>query len=324
MTIVYHSKNYNKFLKKIKEELERTFKGCKRIAIKIHFGEPGNKTAFTPQDIKPVTNLLKDLDIGFFLFDSPVVYHSLRNNPKTYKKYAAEKGWSALGEIVISNDFVIVKGKNLKYEVCKPLVEADGVLVISHIKGHACSGFGGAIKNLGMGAVTKKTKKAIHDGGMPVYKGGCVQCGECEKACPLDTLKVKDKPIFGECYGCSNCIYVCPQNAIKPKVNYFDTLLAESASIAETKFKKIYYISFLKNITKECDCGSNPGKIIAKDSGYLASKYAVAIDMAAYNIITKNSSEDVFLKFNKKSGVEQVKEAEKFGMGSSKYKLKEI
>jgi len=324
MAIVYHANNKDKFLSKVKEEIKHRFKDCNKIAIKIHFGEPGNKTAFKPDDIKPITDILSELNIDFFLFDSLVKYSSSRNNTISYKNFAIKKGWGTLGEIRINDEHISVRGENLTYEVCRELVDADAVLVVSHVKGHVCTGFGGAIKNLGMGALTKKTKGDIHYGGEPVFVGKCTQCKACERACPLETLKVKDKPIFGICYGCSDCIYSCPNSAIKTRVNYFDTLLAEGAAVAQSKFKKFYYISFLKNITQLCDCESDSGEIIANNYGFLASHDGVAIDMAAYNIILKNEGKDVFLKFNKKSGIEQVKAAEKFGMGQSKYNLIEI
>lgn len=321
-TVFYSEKLDEKFLNKIREELRTAFKGCKKIAIKIHFGEPGNKYAFVPEDIKPITNILKDVGLDFFLFDSSVRYNSIRANPLTHKKYAIKKGWGELGEIVTNDEFITVKAKMMDYEVCKTLADADGVLVISHVKGHVCSGFGGAIKNLGMGALTPKSKGDIHSGASPVFSGECKQCRACELACPMGTLKVTaDGPEFGLCFSCSDCIYACPEGLIKPRVAPFDYLLAEGASCAQKKFKKEYYISYLTNIVKLCDCNSDPGKLIAKDSGFLASSDIVAIDAASHDIITKKAGEDVFLKFNKKGGMEQVQEAEKLGMGSSKYNL---
>ncbi|MBI5148443.1 DUF362 domain-containing protein [Candidatus Pacearchaeota archaeon] len=324
MTIVYHSTDYAKFIEVIKKELEKQFKGCKKIAIKIHFGEPGNKYALTPEQVKPITDLLKELNIDYFLFDSPVSYGGPRGNEKSHKEAAIEKGWQELGEIRISNEFIEVKGKNMRYQVCKELANADGVLVVSHVKGHVCSGFGGAIKNLGMGALTKKTKSDIHNGAKPEIIGECTLCGECKNACPINGIKVITKPMFIRCYGCSNCCYACKYGTIKPRVNFFDSLLAEGASTAQSKFKKVYYISFLMNITKECDCASNPGKLIAKDAGFLASSDGVAIDKASHDIIVKNEKEDIFLKYNKKTGLRQIEEAERFGMGSKQYKLLKI
>ena len=322
MTNVYYFENMDdSLLNKLKDEIKTAFDGCKKIAIKLHFGEPGSKTAFTPEQIKPIIDVVKELGMEYFMFDSPVAYPGPRTEVDSYKEYTKKKGWDKLGEVVISNDFVVVKGENMSYEVCKGLAEADGVLVVSHFKGHCCAGFGGAIKNLGMGALTKKTKSEIHDGSKPVIGEGCIQCKACERACPINGIKVTDKPEIKLCYGCSNCVYACPEGVMKCKLNYFDILLAEGANAAQSKFKKFYYVSYLKNITKLCDCVSDAEEMIAKDWGYLMGKDAVAIDQAAYDLVT--SEEDVFLKYNKKSGTEQVKAAESFGMGSSEYVLVE-
>ena len=212
----------------------------------------------------------------------------------------------------------------MTYDVCKPLAQADAVLVISHIKGHACSGFGGAIKNLGMGALTKESKGSIHDGAHPVFKGNCIQCRACANSCPLDGIEVTDHPEFNQCFGCSNCAKVCPEHSIKVKIAYFDTLLAEGAAAAQSKFKKHYYVSFMKRISLRCDCNAKSSEIIAKDAGFLMSKDGVAIDKAALDIITKNEGLNPFLKYNKKTGLDQIEEAERLGMGKSKYELVDI
>ncbi|MBI5881186.1 DUF362 domain-containing protein [archaeon] len=321
MAEVYHYKDTgNDFLAKLEAELKKEFSGCKRIAVKLHFGEPGNKTAFRPEDIAPITEVLKKLGIEFFLYDTSVAYPSPRGDTETNKRLALEKGWGTIGEVVVDGGFVPVS-KGRIYEVGKPLADADGVLVVTHFKGHVCCGFGGAIKNLGMGALSKKSKQGIHDGGSTKYIGGCTQCRTCERMCPIHGIKVTDKPEFITCYGCSNCAYVCPAHAIKPKVEYFDVLLAEGAAAAQSKFKRQYYVTFLKNITEKCDCESDPGRIIAPDKGILLSKDIVAIDKAAYDIITSKGTDDVFLRHNKKTGLEHVKAAEKMGMGSAEYTI---
>ena len=283
-----------------------------------------NNYAFKPDDIRPITNILKELKIDFFFFDSPVAYESVRKTSEGQIRVAKEKGWDKLGEVRSSEDFIVVRGENMLYEVCKELTEAEGVLVISHFKGHACAGFGGAIKNLGMGALTKRTKSMIHDYGSPVFNiEDCIKCKNCYLSCPINGIKFTNRPIFVNCYGCSNCAYNCPAKAIRPKKNYFDVLLAEGASIAQSKFKKYYYINVLKNVTKECDCEQDPKGIIAKDYGYFCSKDGVAIDKASYDMI-KKSEGDVFLNHNKKTGLQQVIAAEKFYMGKKEYKLRII
>jgi uncharacterized protein len=322
MTNVYFSENLdNKFLSKLKSELFSTFEGCKKIAVKIHFGEPGNATAFTPEDIASVTKILEDLSIEYFLYDSSVMYGGKRGKPDTHREYALRKGFM---NVELGDEFIDVKGNHLTYQVCKKLTDADGVLVLTHVKGHVCSGFGGAIKNLGMGALTKKTKTDIHTGGMPLFHGKCERCAKCVEMCPINGLVLEEGeeyPTVKKCFGCSNCAYECPHGVISTRVAPFDILLAEGAKAAQSKFKKYYYVSALRNITQKCDCESKPGNIIAKDSGWIMSEDAVGIDQAALDLISKKSGE-VFLKANKKVGTEQILAAERLDMGKKEYVLR--
>ncbi len=323
MPEVYFSRELSEeYLKILERNIKQKFKGCKKVAVKLHFGEEGNKTAFVPEDIKPITDLLKKNGFEYFLFDSATPYEGIRDNPHTYKEHAVKKGFGTLGPIVTDDSFTLVKGKHMDYEVCKPLADADAVLVISHFKGHGCCGFGGAIKNLGMGALTKKTKQGIHEGGKPEVLDNCNACKACEKACNFGFLKIENnKHVFLDCYGCSNCIILCPNKAMKPKVALFDTLLAEGASAAKSKFKKDYYINVAKNITKLCDCEIDSKEAIAGDIGYFAGEDLVAVDKASYDSVVKQEGIDVFLKFNQKSGLEQINTGEKLKLGNSTYQL---
>jgi hypothetical protein len=326
MSDVYHTEDEKKFLEKLKQELKEKFAGCNKIALKIHFGEPENKTTFVPEDIKPITDTLKEIGLDYFLFDSPVKYNSPRNTVEEYKKSAKEQGWEEIGEVRISNEFIEAEGKYIKkHQVCKELADADGVLVVSHFKGHLCSGFGGAVKNLGMGALTRESKEKIHEGGKPLMVGECTACGLCADACPFDAIEIKEKAeITGYCGGCSLCAIKCPNDVFKPKIATFDILLGEGAALAQSKFKKYYYVSILKKITKGCDCGSSGMGIIAKDDGFVMSCDGVSIDMASHDIIKKNEGKDVFLESNHKTGKEHVEAAAEFGMGEKGYNLIEI
>jgi uncharacterized protein len=324
MTNVYLSKSFDeKFTKQLRSELKTRFKDCKRIAVKIHFGEVGNTKAFSAKDVKPLMDLLDELKFDYFLYDSSITYGGPRGNPTTHKLLAKAKGFK---NVELGDEYIDVKGNHLTYQVCKKLADADAVLVLTHVKGHVCTGFGGSIKNLGMGALTAKTKQDIHTGGEPLFNYKCIKCGICVKNCPIDGLKLEDNtvhPVIKRCYGCSNCAYVCPHGVITPKVASFDVLLAEGANAAQSKFKKFYYISMVKNISKNCDCMPIPGQIIAGDIGWLACPDGVAIDQASYDLIVKKSGE-TFLKFNKKKGTQQIEAAEKLGMGKRKYVLKKV
>jgi uncharacterized Fe-S center protein len=314
----------------LEKELAKIFGKEEKIAIKLHMGEPGNKTALKPAFVKKIVDILKKLGAEPFLFDSPVTYNSPRNTEEGYLLAAGQMGFSgsALGcKVIISDESIPLKGKELTYGVCKTLADADGVLVLTHVKGHVCTGFGGAIKNLGMGAVSKQTKCFIHDGGAPKYIGGCTMCRACQRSCPTDNIRYeKDMPFFDKtwCSGCSNCSYVCPVSAIKPALTGFDFLLSEAASLALKSFKKAYFLNVMKDITKNCDCNSDPGPIIHPDVGYVLGKDILSVEKASFDLINKAAGEDFFRRVNKKTPLLHIKEAEKLGMGSLEYKLETI
>ncbi len=321
MTNVIYSTDMTEFARRVMPEIKRRFEGCGRIAVKIHFGEPGNKFALVPQQVKPLTDVLQQLGLNYFLYDSSVAYGGPRANPKSHKEAALAKGWGALGEIKTNDECAAQKGEYMTYQVCSELSKADGVLVVSHFKGHVCSGFGGAIKNLGMGALSVASKSAIHEGAKPVVDGECSLCGTCVDTCPVDGIRLEEYPHFDTCFGCSECIKLCPEQTLKVRLAFFDDLLADGASAAASTFKKAYYINFLTNIAESCDCDPGAKSIIAPDAGYLAGGDGVAVDQASYDVVAKRAGEDVFLKHNNKSGTEQIVAAQKFGMGSAAYDL---
>jgi uncharacterized Fe-S center protein len=324
MVNVYYSKSMDDiFLGRLRNELKKNFRGCRRIAVKMHFGEVGNTKAFTSKDVRPIIDLLEEMKFDYFLYDSSVTYGGPRANPMTHKLLAKAKGFR---NVETGDEFIDVKGKHLTYQVCRKLTDADAVLVLTHIKGHACTGFGGAIKNLGMGALTAKSKQDIHDNGKPVFNGICAHCGICVKNCPINGMKLdlnKPYPIVKMCWGCSNCAYVCPHKIIKPKLASFDVLLADGANAAQSRFKKYYYVSMINKVAQKCDCEPMSGEIIAKDAGWVMCSDGVAIDKASYDLIVKKNGE-VFLKYNKKTGTQQIEAAEKLGMGKRKYLLKTL
>ncbi|MFH1399564.1 MAG: DUF362 domain-containing protein [Candidatus Woesearchaeota archaeon] len=311
----------------LQQELKHVFSKGEPIAVKLHFGEPGNKTAVSPMLVKMVVDVLKAIGCKPFLFDSLVMYSSPRNNVEGYKKVAKERGFYDLGcPVVITDDFIEVKGKDLVFQVCKPLAEAEGVLVLSHVKGHICTGFGGAIKNLGMGAVTKKTKADIHTGGEPIYDSGCTLCGACAEHCPNDNVRFDGQPFFDKnwCCGCSNCSIFCPHGSTVVKVDTFDYSLAEGAQAALSKFKKVYFVNVAKDITKLCDCVSDPGKPIMDDIGFILGKDIVAVEKATHDLIVEKAGRDIFEEIHHKSPLVHIKEAEKLGMGNLRYSTKMV
>jgi len=318
--LIFSEKLSKEFLEAIKREMP--FRD-EKVAIKLHMGEPKNKNHLRPEEVKEFVKILKELGCEPFLFDTTVSYEGKRSSKKGYHEVAKFNGFDKVGcPIVIGGlEHEIVKGK-LDYEVAKALCGIS-VLVLTHVKGHVCTGIGGAIKNLGMGAMTKKTKNDIHEGGKPKIVGRCMLCKSCERSCPLGTLKVgKNGPILPEhCYGCSNCVLACKHGTIKTNIAQFDFLLAEAAKSAIKKFKKVYYVNFLTNIAKECDCKNKPLKPVMPDIGIVAGNDILSVEEASYDLIIKKAGEDIFKKLNKKSFAEQLKAAELLHMGSRKYKM---
>ncbi|MBT3405984.1 DUF362 domain-containing protein [Candidatus Woesearchaeota archaeon] len=302
------------------------FKGDK-VAIKMHMGEKGNLHYLRPKDVKPFVDVLKDLGAEPFLFDSIVIYSGGRDTVEKYLKTAEEHGYTeeAIGcPIVVSDDFVEVETQDMKFQVCKPLTGADGVLVLSHVKGHPCAGFGGAIKNLSMGGATKKSKGDMHNGCKPNLTGKCTVCGTCEKLCPAKSCTVKSGNFVNDenaCWGCSICIVQCPERALSPKVALFDDLLAQGAYATVKASKKVFCVNVIKNVSKYCDCQAGENPIVAKDVGVLFSADPVSIDNASVDLLDKAEGRDLFNDENHKDPKLQLGYSQDYGIGTLEYEL---
>ena len=317
------------FPKLLAQNIKDFYPPGSKIGIKVHFGEPGNLFAFTPAFIKQAVQSLQNVGLHPFLFDSPVSYDSPRNTVDGYYQVLKKKGITPenMGcPVIISDEGITTSFANLEYSICKHLIDTDGVLVLTHVKGHTCTGFGGAIKNIGMGGMSKTTKRHIHDSGKPHYQKGCIGCKECVVNCPLGNIKLKDnRPYFDQnwCCGCSNCIYVCTSGCIVPQKEVFDQGLVAGAKLALDLYPPVFYVNVLMNIMRLCDCVSNPGPRLSRDIGIVFGDDIVAIEKASLDLIVKEMGEDVFLKEHKKSPLVHIKIAEDFGLGHLEYILKE-
>ena len=325
MDKVYFLKDSRKLGKITRNLLENFYSKDFEVLVKIHFGEPGNKTALFPKDVKPIIEALKSWELNPIFIDTPVAYPSPRNTVKGYEKVAKERRYDKLAPFVISDHSIKVKTKDFTAEVCRELVKAKNVLVISHVKGHACSGFGGAVKNLGMGGVSPKTKATEHSLCKPKFVIECQGCGVCADFCPAEAIKMvkgKAKINLEECWGCSICQLECPHSCLAPEKATFDDLLAQGASAVINNLpKNTFYINIIKNITKLCDCEVNSGEIIAKDIGVLFSQNPIAIDRASVDLINKAERKDVFREINNKDPLLHVSFASKYTGEGLDYKL---
>lgn len=306
----------------------KSFSG-KKVPLKLHMGEKNNKY-FPPADfVKKVVDDLKKFDVDPFLFDTTVAYRAMRKSKRGYYKIAKLHGFEKekIGcDVVIDSRGVNVEIEGRKYEVAKHIKKSSHIFALSHVKGHVATGFGGAIKNLGMGGVTKKTKKHIHNGGRPVHnKDKCTYCGACAEVCPFNVITVKDsswKFNKRECFGCGLCVESCNYEALDNAEVELQYSLACSVK-ACVEGKNVIYLNELKRISRSCDCDPGSGPIICPDIGYLVSDDPVAVDQASLDLVNK-VKEDIFLKENKIDPYKQVKYGEEIGLGSTSYQLVEI
>ena len=301
----------------------------KKVPLKLHMGENKNPYFVKPELVKLAVDELKKVHADPFLFDTTVAYHGARYTKTKYLTLANLHGFTMKNvgcDVVIDDSGVSTVVEGRTFEVADHLKDATHIFALSHVKGHIQSGMGGAIKNFGMGGVTKETKIRIHDSSYPVYqKYACTYCGVCAEVCPFHAIKVNEESKdYNEkaCFGCGACVDACPSKALQYQDAALQFLLACSAK-ACVQGKNVLYLNELKRIAKGCDCDPNAGPIICPDIGYLVSDDPVAIDKASLDRIN-NVKENVFEKVNKVNPLKQIKYGEQIGLGSASYQLIEL
>ena len=301
----------------------------KKIPFKVHMGEKGNIYFPRVETVKKVVKNLKERKIKPFLFDTTVAYQAMRHTKEGYYKLAEMHGFTKenIGcSVVIDDKGVNVNIEGRDYEVAEHLYKSQYIFAFSHVKGHIATGFGGAIKNFGMGGVTKETKRIMHHKSRPVFKKDkCTYCGVCEKVCPFDAITVKENTWnynINNCFGCGVCIENCKFDALNYKDADLQFLLA-CAVKACLQDKNVVYLNDVNRIARGCDCDPDAGPVICPDIGYLVSDDIVAVDNASLDLIY-DLKPGVFEKYNHVNPKKQIIFAEKIGLGSSKYELIKI
>jgi len=301
----------------------------KNVPVKLHMGEIKNKYYPKSDFIKKVIIELKKHKIKPFLFDTTVAYPGLRHYVSGYQKVARLHGFTMKKidcDIVIDDSGVFKTIDNREYEVAWHLENSTHIFAISHVKGHVATGMGGAIKNFGMGGVTKETKIKMHHGSRPIYnKDACTYCGVCSEVCPFDAIKIKKdkwKKSSRSCFGCGVCVDMCENKALTYEDANFQYVLACAAK-ACVQNKSVLYLNEVKRIAKSCDCDPFAGPIICPDIGYLLSDDIVAIDKASLDLIN-SVKKDVFIQENHVDPIKQIQYGEELGLGSTNYQLMEL
>lgn len=330
--VVFISKNN---LEKIPEAMEmfglEKFRE-RKVLVKLHMGEKGNKWFVEPGIVKKICDKLNQSKSKPFLFDTIPCYSGGRGTKEEYMETAKMNGFGGIGyPIVIGDEGTNVRMNDHSFEVAKEMFNSEFIVAISHVKGHDVCAFGGAIKNFGMGGVSAKTKKFIHNGGQPVLnESKCNQCGKCEEVCLGEEL-VKKKAIriengwnvnYKYCPGCGRCVRICQYEALSYRIDNFSKLLALAAK-ACLSGKEVMYINVALKITRLCDCCINSLPIICEDIGIFVSNDPVAIDNASVDLVEKSMGK-TFKEIYGVDAKEQIKFAESFGLGKTSYELIEI
>lgn len=338
----------------IQRKLERLLKESRllslfnkneRVAVKMHFGEEGN-TGFVDSDyLRTICAVLLQKETVPFLADTNTLYRGKRMNCAMHLELAAEHGFNPanIGVAVLIPDEtekeniaeVRVNSNLVKVaRVARIFLEADAILGVAHFKGHMMTGFGGALKNIGMGCASRAGKLAQHSNISPyVIKKNCVGCGACETVCPTNAITIIDKKSKINnllCIGCASCIASCQYNAMDVqwevgKDDIQEKMVEYAFAVLRDKKRKSAFINFVLKITKECDCLAKDDPRIAPDIGILASADPLSLDRASLDLVVQACGKDIFKEVHPlRNGTKQLKHAFEIGLGNLEYELVKI
>lgn len=349
---------YERFLKEY--GLSKHFSKDDWVAIKIHFGSEGAHRVIRPSFIQKTVAAVKEAGGKPFVTDTtrmlgPEALEFARWNGYTESSLEAPL---ILADGAFGYDNVLVPAGRYQKEVAiaSAIYDAPSMMVLSHVKGHIQSGFGGAIKNLGMGGLSCMHREKKHEpcrGGIHSYHKGemtwhgdnCNYCLLCVDICPMGALSFDDdrKLVIDtrKCFYCGRCARVCQFEGLEFPIDphYFNETLAHAAKAVINTFeqKKLLYISFMHEIQPECDCMPIADVPFVQDQGILISTDPVAIDRASVDIINNaepikesvagdkgaKKGDDLLSIVNPSSSILQLDYAEKIGIGSQKYEIKD-
>ena len=333
----------------------------KFVAIKMHFGELGNMAFLRPNYAKVVADLCKEQGGMPFLTDCNTLYPGSRKNALEHLDCANLNGFNTIttgcqiiiGDGVRGTDEVEVPVVNGEY--CKTalighaIMDADIFISLSHFKGHEATGFGGALKNIGMGCGSRAGKKEQHSNGKPVINAdACRGCKRCLHECAnnglhFDEATRKMQVVTENCVGCGRCVGACNFDAIAFDNDTANELL--NCRMAEyTKAvvdgRPNFHISLIVDVSPNCDCHGENDVPILPNIGMFASFDPLALDQACVDAclkaapmpgsqLAKNMAKKGFIDHHDhfcNSTPESewrscLDHAEKIGLGSRKYEL---
>ena len=278
------------------------------VAVRVHTGEYGGSAYLQPPIVRRVCDLIKEAGGKPFVTDTTTLYPMGRFTASQYLATAALNGFTeeslgvpviiADGEEGYDGEWVDIARRVSdcsldKIKIARDIFNADSMIVLSHLKGHGLSGFGGSIKNVAMGCVTKESKAAQHRVGSAVIdRSKCTGCGQCVEACPFEALSLVEEKIMRDdekCIDCTECLYICPEGVFSLPTGAketFQVYLAHAAAGVLSRFhSKVAFINFIQDVTPLCDCVAPSGLPVVPDVGILASTDVVAIDKASLDLV---------------------------------------
>lgn len=311
-------------------------------AVKLHFGERGNTAFIRPVFLRAVVAEIAAAGGKPFLTDTNTLYVGGRCNAVDHIRTAVTNGFAfpvVDAPVIIADGLrgesavkVPVEGRMFReVSIGSGIANADAMVVVTHFKGHELSGFGGAIKNLGMGCASRAGKLAQHSTVSPsVDPSGCTGCGTCVAHCPSGAIAVVSQKALidpAACIGCADCIVICPQHTVKVDWNEaapsVQRRMVEHAQGAlRGKESRTLFLTFVTQLSPFCDCYGNSDRPIAPDVGILASADPVALDQACADLVIRAAGRDVFRETHPSvDWTVQLSYAEELGLGTRRYAL---
>ncbi len=325
------------------------------VGVKLHFGESGNTAYIRPVYIRKIVEAVKASGGFPFITDCNTLYSGTRSDSPHHLVTAVQNGfaYSVVDAPIIIADGI--RGKSeipvtinqkrfKKVYVGADIIHADSLVSVAHFKGHEISGFGGTLKNLGMGCASRRGKLDQHSTLSPkVAAKRCIGCGECEGHCSQNAISlIEEKAVIDseKCIGCGECIIVCPNNAVQIQWNqdipvFLENMIEYTMGVLMGKKNKSIFINFITNVSPACDCMPHNDAPIVRDIGIVASKDPVAIDQASADLVNnEHGISSSCLKLNLKPGEDKFKAlypkvdwpfqldyAQSLGLGSRDYNL---
>ncbi len=276
----------------------------KFVAIKMHFGELGNLAFLRPQYAKAVADVIKENGGKPFLTDCNTLYPGSRKNGLEHLTCAEMNGFNSVTtgcHVVIADgirgtDETAVPIRNGEYFqealIGTAIMDADVFISLTHFKGHEEAGFGGTIKNIGMGCGSRAGKMQQHNDGKPhVDPDKCRSCHRCAKECGSDAIAYGEngKASINQdiCKGCGRCIGACAFDAISNNnENAAEILGCKMAEYTQAVVdgRPQFHITLITDVSPNCDCHGENDAPILPDVGMLASFDPVALDQACVDL----------------------------------------